>query len=856
MASTTANKKNLVDFLWEWAEEHGYWAKLLINKVVINECELSSEERNKVFDHFLQSIDLKSGIPLISINKPTYTPTDKNVELIKLSNVLGVNRLAENQAIDFGKNMTVIFGENGTGKTGYSRILKSLGFSYDLSNNILPNVYESSPVLKSALIDYKLNEENLRFNWNGSDQNIDLHNISVFNSNCVQISISDSRQLLVSPIGFHLFSIITSELKQLSDMLETESAKYSTEISWKNLLNPGTPQQEFISDLSAKSKEKRLMELGQFSEKEESLLVETERKLSELNKPLIEKEIQDLNASIIELDKAIDKIESAQKILNDKSWQELITYNKLIIELEKKKGKGIKEIAESKGIRFYETAQFKSFINAAEEYIKLLDNPDYPKEGDICPYCQQPLESSANELLSSYRTLLNDKSEEELAKINKNRSELIDRISQIDYVIQFNRNTFGVDDKLNNIQPDEIIKYNSLINNLISTFKEGKINSESKFSFDYDIYIQFLKVKKEEFKNKDKAKKEILSNINPIEDKLKKEINELKDRKIISTKIDEINKVIKDLGIANLLKKQKSCFNSYSISTKTTEARKELIASNFEDTFKKELVKLRKPELNIDLIFGTSNGNTKLSSKICSSYKLTDILSEGEQKTIALAEFLTELQLDNIKAPVIFDDPVNSLDHLNIEEVAKRLIQLSKDRQVVVFTHSVLLFNSFLYNSSQKAYKNLNYEFYNTNKQYLNTGVIIKAEESINKVSAYVTKINSLINNSPKERPEAEVAKEGYSYLRSALELLVEQEIFQATVKRYQKNIAFTNFVKVDGTTLDTFKFDLNEIFERCCGYVSAHSNPEIVSNTPTVDGLKLDFKRFNDIRSEFSQRN
>lgn len=88
--------------------------------------------------------------------------------------------------------------------------------------------------------------------------------------------------------------------------------------------------------------------------------------------------------------------------------------------------------------------------------------------------------------------------------------------------------------------------------------------------------------------------------------------------------------------------------------------------------------------------------------------------------------------------------------------------------------------------------------------------------------------------------------------MRSAIELFVEHEIFQGTVKRYQKNIALTNFVKVDGALLDTHKDKLNEIFERCCGFIKGHSNPTEIHNDPTLAGLKLDFDEFFFIRDQF----
>ena len=78
--------------------------------------------------------------------------------------------------------------------------------------------------------------------------------------------------------------------------------------------------------------------------------------------------------------------------------------------------------------------------------------------------------------------------------------------------------------------------------------------------------------------------------------------------------------------------------------------------------------------------------------------------------------------------------------------------------------------------------------------------------------------------------------------MRSAIELLVEYEIFQGTIKRYQKNIALTSFVKVNGALVNTHKDKLNEIFERCCGFIKGHSNPTEIHNDPTVAGLKIDF--------------
>lgn len=113
MASTTKNKKEIVDFLWEWAESNGEWSKLLIDKIVSTESNLIPADRNKVFNYFLQSINLHTGLPALTTTKPKYVPTDKIIELESLSNITGVNKLAKNQTLKFSKNITVIYGENG-----------------------------------------------------------------------------------------------------------------------------------------------------------------------------------------------------------------------------------------------------------------------------------------------------------------------------------------------------------------------------------------------------------------------------------------------------------------------------------------------------------------------------------------------------------------------------------------------------------------------------------------------------------------------------------------------------------------------------------------------------------------------
>lgn len=70
---------------------------------------------------------------------------------------------------------------------------------------------------------------------------------------------------------------------------------------------------------------------------------------------------------------------------------------------------------------------------------------------------------------------------------------------------------------------------------------------------------------------------------------------------------------------------------------------------------------------------------------------LPQVLSEGEKTALGLAAFFTEARLDASKSSLILDDPASSLDHVRREMVARRLVDLSLDRQIIVFIHDVAL---------------------------------------------------------------------------------------------------------------------------------------------------------------------
>ncbi len=204
------------------------------------------------------------------------------------------------------------------------------------------------------------------------------------------------------------------------------------------------------------------------------------------------------------------------------------------------------------------------------------------------------------------RRLLNDNTQKNIQKLKQSKENLINQVTQIEIPLVIHHPTFGFDDKQQAIQPNEMSEYNRALGAYKATFIKDEIAETSIFSFDYLKYITFLTNKEKEINDSLYSKTESLNNLTVKEKELKSHISELKARKVLSSKILEVEAAIKNHKILSALNSNSNAFNTYSISQKTTQAREALVEKNFEQLFEDELKSLRKSHIKINLNLKTS----------------------------------------------------------------------------------------------------------------------------------------------------------------------------------------------------------------------------------------------------------
>lgn len=184
---------------------------------------------------------------------------------------------------------------------------------------------------------------------------------------------------------------------------------------------------------------------------------------------------------------------------------------------------------------------------------------------------------------------------------------------------------------------------------------------------------------------------------------LTNQISDLRAKKWASGYIQSIKGEISQL-------QKKLEFDEWLKSVNTTAASKEagrvseiLVTDAFVARFNSELKLLGASKVSVELI-KTKTKLGRVQHKIQlhglnrqhSRSKAMSVLSEGEQRIVSLAAFLADVTSKPNSAPFIFDDPISSLDQTYEEHTAKRLVDLSTDRQVIVFTHRLSLLGQLI----------------------------------------------------------------------------------------------------------------------------------------------------------------
>ena len=197
--------RNIWDELETWARGFAPWQKLSL-AYAIRHGSLPEPQIDEVYAVFLHRSGLGPDpaitIPAAITGRPALGALAP-IRLTRVDNLRDVNALPNSATLTFSPGLTVIYGGNGTGKSGFARLLSNVCFSR-AQHRILPNVYEDAggrvPAADITVIDGSQVERSLPLDQAKNEP--DLKRIAVFDTSVARAHLVDENPLGFKPVGF------------------------------------------------------------------------------------------------------------------------------------------------------------------------------------------------------------------------------------------------------------------------------------------------------------------------------------------------------------------------------------------------------------------------------------------------------------------------------------------------------------------------------------------------------------------------------------------------------------------------------------------------------------------------------
>ena len=833
------DKNHAKDYLSEFANNKPEWLRALIKDAIETNGSIEELRINEIFDNLLNGTHLQAQ----TYNLSSAQQSSQKLLLESLTHKSGVNALCENQTIKFSPDVTVLYGLNGSGKSGYFRILNEV-CGGNQKKEILFNIYalEADRKAISVEINYLQGGNHKALNWNNTNRAFpDFNGVKVFDSsylNGLLISRTPD-EAIVYPLGLHLFSYIAQIMDSFSEKLNQLATKergnlpiINTENLSNDLKNAFSQKQDF--DIAKRNEIKGKYS---FSEADAKSLLEKQSTLTTLQQINYEDKITLLTQNNKVYSEFAEKISNTIKNLRNYSQNLKSVFYAYKLAKEKNE-KALLQSQILKSLPQSNTEEWKNFIKAGKEYSSKLKDEESKK----CPYCHQDIVSEdATNIIQAYATFLNDTSAGELDVATANLTQVRNTINRYDVSIQ-------VTDSIKSILNDSKALETKLT--ALNEYKQSLLSAKSADdirTFNADFCVETKAIQDTVSKNNEELKSLNASRTKKEETiaTLLKEIAALKEQESISKQKNAIDNYFNIQDKIKAIENKRNSLNTKGLTTKSNQAQNELLTSALERRLREELDKLGRRDLKVQLkVSNGSKGKCSTELVLTGNNHIKNVLSEGEQKAVGLAVFFAEIQNENF--PIILDDPTTSLDHRIAAKLANRLLSLNN--QIVVFTHYQLFMNSLSsitskghfcdkYGESTCGKKNKHIFVYEIDENLSKKGIVNRYSQRNSKT--IITKIENEISTI-----DSSDLKDVPKNMRKCVEYLIDEVILKEQLLRKYcggdnikwdklKEIAPTSSIIID---------KLHEIHGRVSGG-EIHVDMESEENPPTIQELQEFFK-------------
>ena len=240
---------SILDEIVNWSSDLPLWQSDVVRRLFLQH-ELSEEELQEVLvilkaQHGFEDSSALEPIPLSQDHIPQLQEdTGVNV-LLRVRNLKNVNAIAKDTTLDFGEQgITVIYGDNGSGKSGYTRMFKNACRSRD-NERVLPDLSaaQASEEIPESIFTIDKDGAETDLIWKENEVSpVELSTIAIFDAKCARLYLDKEDDYAFVPYGLDIFPRLADVVKALKEKVTLEEASIDVDMSafsGISALNPG-----------------------------------------------------------------------------------------------------------------------------------------------------------------------------------------------------------------------------------------------------------------------------------------------------------------------------------------------------------------------------------------------------------------------------------------------------------------------------------------------------------------------------------------------------------------------------------------------------------------------------------------
>ena len=762
--------------------------------------------------------------PLTKKHIPKRTAGLDAVTLTQLTHHRGVNALANNQTIEFGPALTVVYGGNASGKSGYTRILKQAcraRGAEEVLGNVLAN---SAPGQPSASIRFTVGQESRVLDWSDqSGRDDSLGHVSVFDSHCAGVYLSKRTDVAFRPFGLDLFDKLSDACEAVRKKLDTERRELEKVQVTLPDLPEGTTAQQLLSNITALTPPENVRAAARLSDDERSHATEIRKRFSDLQAEHPEKTARALSLRADRLDRLKSHLAEVDEALGDTQLMSVFGARD-----EERKARAVAEQVKATAIPSSLLSGtgsdvWRALWEAARRFSveEAYPGEAFPFTSDSahCVLCQQELQSDGAERLTRFERFIQSTSQQQVGIATRTYRTHHERIRNL---VISNPSTESALQELR-IEQESVAQ--SIERNLVRARErreqalQALTDGQPRPTELPHFQSCTAQIAREVSALRDRAAQLQQNSRQAVKDQLLREIRELDAREQLGKNVASVLSEIERKKKLAVYQVSLQDTNTQAVTRKSTEVTKAAVTEQLAAAFKDELDKLRFRHLEVELQ-----------------------AAGGSRGALSIAAFFAELSTASDRSAVLFDDPVSSLDHTWRDSVAGRLVEAARTRQVVVFTHDIVFLLALERFSEELA---VEVELRHLRREASGAGVhtpempwvAMKVNKRIGVLKSKHQGAEKLHRDGRQAEYESNAAQL-YGLLRETWERAVEEVLLAGVVERYRPNIQTLQSKDLADITADDCH-TLEVGMSKCSRWLPGHDQA-VAENAPFPDPSEL----------------